>query len=51
MIDIRDLRFRWPRADADTLVIDRLAIDAGEAVFLYGHGVDGERSPIWTTGR
>ena len=36
MIEICDLRFRWPRADADTLHIDQLTVKTGEAVFLFG---------------
>lgn len=36
MIAIRDLRFRWPRADRDTVAIDALDIAAGESVFLHG---------------
>jgi putative ABC transport system ATP-binding protein len=35
-VHLRDLRFRWPRAAADTLAIDALDIAAGEAVFLHG---------------
>ena len=35
-IGIRDLRFRWPRATADCVAIDRLDIAAGSAVFLHG---------------
>ncbi len=36
MITLSGLRFRWPRAGADTLAIDHLHIEAGEAVFLHG---------------
>jgi putative ABC transport system ATP-binding protein len=36
LISIRDLRFRWPRAAADTIAIGALDIAAGEAVFLHG---------------
>ena len=36
MIALRGLRFRWPRAAADTVAIDALDIAAGEAVFLHG---------------
>lgn len=36
MIAVRDLRFRWPHAAADTVVIPRLDIAAGQAVFLHG---------------
>ena len=36
MIDIQQLRFAWPRAPRDTLVLDALHIGAGETVFLHG---------------
>jgi putative ABC transport system ATP-binding protein len=36
VIDIDDLRFRWPGAAADCLQIDALRVDAGSTVFLYG---------------
>ena len=36
MIDIRDLRYRWPRASADCLLIDHLEVADGRAVFLHG---------------
>ncbi len=36
MIEIRHLRFAWPRATHDTLDIEALDIAAGEAVFLHG---------------
>ncbi len=36
LIDIEHLRFAWPRAAHDTLVIDALHIAAGETVFLHG---------------
>jgi putative ABC transport system ATP-binding protein len=35
-IQIRELRFRWPRAAADTVAIDALDVAAGAAVFLHG---------------
>jgi putative ABC transport system ATP-binding protein len=35
-VHIRGLRFRWPRAAADTLAIEALDLPAGEAVFLHG---------------
>ncbi len=36
MLELRDLRFAWPRATHDALAIDALAIAAGEALFLHG---------------
>ena len=36
MISIDSLRFAWPRATADSLVIDALHIDAGSTVFVHG---------------
>jgi putative ABC transport system ATP-binding protein len=36
VITLSGLRYRWPRAGADTLAIDHLHIEAGEAVFLHG---------------
>ncbi|HEY0818875.1 MAG TPA: ATP-binding cassette domain-containing protein [Rhizobacter sp.] len=36
MIELQDLRFRWPGATADTVAIDALRIEAGRSVFLHG---------------
>ena len=36
MISIADLRFAWPRATQDCLVLDALHIAAGRTVFLHG---------------
>ena len=36
MIAIRDLRYRWPGAQSDVLVIDALDVADGQAIFLYG---------------
>jgi putative ABC transport system ATP-binding protein len=36
VITLGDLRYRWPGADTDVLVIDHLVIGAGEAVFVHG---------------
>ena len=36
MIEVRDLRFRWPRAAADCVQIAQLDVAAGQAVFLHG---------------
>lgn len=35
-IALEGLRFRWPRAGADCLAIDRLAVARGERLFLHG---------------
>jgi putative ABC transport system ATP-binding protein len=36
VIELVDLRFRWPGSDHDTLVVDALHIASGESVFLHG---------------
>jgi putative ABC transport system ATP-binding protein len=36
VIELRALRYRWPRAAADTLAIDAFDVAAGESVFLHG---------------
>jgi putative ABC transport system ATP-binding protein len=36
MIELRDLRFGWPRASADCLAIELLQVGAGETLFLHG---------------
>jgi putative ABC transport system ATP-binding protein len=36
MIDVRDLRFRWPGADHDCLTIGELRVASGSSLFLYG---------------
>jgi putative ABC transport system ATP-binding protein len=36
VLQISDLRFAWPGAAADTLVIDSLGLAAGRSLFLYG---------------
>lgn len=36
LLDIRDLRFRWPRAQADLLRIARFEVSRGETVFMKG---------------
>jgi putative ABC transport system ATP-binding protein len=36
MIEIRDLRFRWPGSAQDAVAIDALTIEAGSSVFLHG---------------
>ena len=36
MIEIHDLRFAWPGATCDCVVIDALTIAAGRTVFLHG---------------
>lgn len=35
-LTVRDLRYRWPRAERDTLDLPRLEVQAGEALFLHG---------------
>ncbi len=36
VIEIRDLRYRWPRASTDCIDVDRLDVETGHAVFLHG---------------
>lgn len=36
MIDVRDLRFRWPGATHDCVSIDALSVAAGSSLFLHG---------------
>ena len=36
MIDIEHLRFAWPRATSDCLVVDALHVDAGSTAFMHG---------------
>jgi putative ABC transport system ATP-binding protein len=36
VLDLEDLRYRWPGAAADTLHIAHLQVPAGRTVFLYG---------------
>ncbi len=36
VVDIVDLRFAWRRGGPDVLAVDRLALAAGEQVFLHG---------------
>lgn len=35
-LELKDLRFRWPKSQRDILSIDRLTLQAGEALFLSG---------------
>ena len=35
-LQLQNLRYRWPGADADTLAIDQLTLEAGDSVFLRG---------------
>lgn len=42
MIAIRDLRYRWPKAAADCLAVDRLELAAGETLFLHGPSGSGK---------
>jgi putative ABC transport system ATP-binding protein len=36
VLEIKELRFAWPRSEVDCLDIEALRVDAGEHVFLYG---------------
>jgi putative ABC transport system ATP-binding protein len=36
LLQLQDLRFRWPGAASDTIAIDRFELLAGEAVFMHG---------------
>jgi putative ABC transport system ATP-binding protein len=36
MIEVLDLRFRWPGARHDCIAIDELRVGAGDSLFLYG---------------
>ncbi len=36
MIELRELRYRWPGAAQDLLAIDMLRVEPGESVFLHG---------------
>ena len=42
MIDITNLRYRWPKADQVCLAIDELHLAAGKALFLYGPSGSGK---------
>ena len=42
VVDAQDLRFRWPGAAADTVVLPALRIAAGEQVFLRGASGSGK---------
>lgn len=42
MIDMHDVRFAWPGAARDCVVIERLQVDAGETVFLHGPSGEGK---------
>lgn len=44
MIDIEPMRFAWTRGGADTLVLDRLHVSRGQAVFLHGPSGCGKSS-------
>ena len=36
MVDVEQLRYAWPRAGDDCLVVDRLTVGAGRTLFLQG---------------
>ena len=42
MIDITELRYRWPQAKADCLAIDELHLAAGKKLFLHGPSGSGK---------
>jgi putative ABC transport system ATP-binding protein len=42
LVDVRDLRYRWPGAAADTLDIPALQLQAGEQLFLRGASGSGK---------
>ena len=43
MIDVRDLRFRWPGATHDCVSIDALSVAAGSSLFLHGPSGGGKK--------
>ena len=42
MIEIRQLRYAWPRAAGDCIAIDTLTLDAGTTLFLHGPSGSGK---------
>jgi hypothetical protein len=46
VIVIEPLRFAWGPGAPDTLVLDRLHVDAGQTVFLHGPSGCGDWSPL-----
>jgi putative ABC transport system ATP-binding protein len=42
VVELQDLRFRWPGAAAPLLDIPRLRLDAGETLFLHGESGSGK---------
>jgi putative ABC transport system ATP-binding protein len=36
MIEVRQLRFAWPRSPGDCVAVDQLTVDAGQTLFLHG---------------
>ncbi len=36
IIDVRDLRFAWPKSSSDCVSIDQFTVPPGEAVFVHG---------------
>ena len=43
-VDLRDLRFRWPRTETEVLDIERLSVTRGERLFLAGPSGSGKSS-------
>lgn len=50
LLDIRDLRFRWPGATRDCLDIASLSVGRGERVFLHGPSGSGKTSLLGLAG-
>jgi len=42
LLDVQGLRFRWPRAQTDTLAIEHFGMQRGETVFLRGPSGSGK---------
>jgi putative ABC transport system ATP-binding protein len=42
LLEVQGLRFRWPRAQADTLAIEHFGMQRGETVFLRGPSGSGK---------
>lgn len=42
LVDVSDLRFRWPGSDVDVLSIDDLSVQKGERLFVKGNSGSGK---------